>query len=145
MRTAQGERIGSHRGLAYYTLGQRQGLGIGGRQGASQAPWYVADKDLATNTLAVVQGHDHPLLFRRALQAGQLHWVGGAAPAAPARCRAKVRYRQREQPCTITEIDGETCRVAFDQAQRSVTPGQSVVFYDGEACLGGGVIEQAGP
>jgi len=115
---------------------------VGGRKGACETPWYVADKDLGTNTLVVVQGHDHPLLFRRRLWASQLHWVSGTPPAAPVSCRAKVRYRQREQPCTIIEIATDTCQVVFEQPQRSVTPGQSVVFYAGAVCLGGGVIEK---
>lgn len=144
MRTPEGERIGCHDGLMYYTLGQRQGLGIGGRQGDSGEPWFVAGKELASNTLIVVQGHDHPLLYSQRLVTGNLHWVSGAQPALPLRCTAKARYRQADQTCTVTALDNGTCHVAFDQPQWAVTPGQSVVFYSGEECLGGGIIEHTG-
>jgi len=132
-----GERVlGEHHGLMYYTLGQRQGLGIGG----AGAPWYVARKDLATNVLYVAQGHDHPALFSGWLTASELSWVAGAPPVLPLRCTAKSRYRQPDQSCTIEAMNGDTTRVRFDGPQRAVTPGQSVVFYDGRQCLGGGVI-----
>jgi len=132
-----GERLlGEHHGLMYYTLGQRQGLGIGG----AGAPWYVARKDLARNILYVAQGHDHPALFSRWLSAGELSWVAGTPPRLPLRCTAKTRYRQADQRCVVEPGQGDTCVVGFDKAQRAVTPGQSVVFYDSEQCLGGGVI-----
>lgn len=141
IQTPEGQVIGRHNGLMYYTLGQRQGLGIGGVPGAPDEPWYVVAKDLENNTLLAAQGHDHPLLFSSTLTAGQLSWVDGAGPTAPFRCSAKTRYRQADQPCTITRIEGDQCEVSFDNPQRAVTPGQSVVFYEGEVCLGGGVIE----
>ncbi len=139
--TPEGEVIGEHQGLMYYTLGQRQGLGIGGRAGGAGRPWYVAAKDLERNALVVVQGHDHPLLFRRGLEAGQLEWLAGHPPGDDFRCTAKIRYRQPDQPCRVRRLGEDRLQVTFDQPQRAVTPGQSVVFYDGEVCLGGGVIE----
>ena len=142
MYTPEGERIGEHAGLMYYTLGQRQGLGIGGRSGAQEGkPWYVVGKDVANNRLIVSQGL-HPMLYSTTLEASQLHWVAGEPVTPPFRCRAKIRYRQPEQPCIITRLDGDHCQVTFDQPQQAATPGQSVVFYLGEACLGGAVIDQ---
>lgn len=137
-----GRQLGGHRGLMYYTLGQRQGLRIGGTPAAEEAPWYVAHKDLARNALIVVQGHDHAALLQSSLEAGQLTWIAGRPPSGQFRCTAKVRYRQADQPCSV-EIEAERCRVRFDVAQRAVTPGQYVVFYDGDVCLGGGVITAA--
>jgi tRNA-uridine 2-sulfurtransferase len=102
----------------------------------------VADKQLETNTLIVVQG-DHPLLYNNRLRANGLHWIAGRAPTAPARLMAKTRYRQPDQACTLLRVHPERCEVAFDRPQRAVTPGQSVVFYRGEECLGGGVIDAA--
>jgi tRNA-uridine 2-sulfurtransferase len=142
IRTVDGECVGSHNGLMYYTLGQRKGIGVGGRRGMEENPWYVVDKDTASNTLIIAQGHDHPLLYRRGLLAGALHWVAGEPPALPLRCRAKTRYRQADQDCVLSLNENNSCIVHFDQAQRAVTPGQSVVFYQGDVCLGGGVIEQ---
>lgn len=141
MRTPEGELIGRHDGLMYYTLGQRQGLGIGGRQASKGDPWFVVGKDLVANILIVAQGHDHPWLFCNQLQAGQIHWVTGQPPALPLRCHAKTRYRQPDQACTIHPIQHGVCTVSFDQAQRAVTPGQSVVFYQNDECLGGAIIE----
>ena len=141
IRTPEGEIIGCHEGLMYYTLGQRQGLGIGGVHGAAQEPWYVLKKDLERNILIVGQGHDHPWLFSDALEAGTLDWVSNHPPETPLRCVAKTRYRQPDQSCTVEVLEDGRCRVTFDQLQRAVTPGQSVVFYRGEECLGGGVIE----
>ena len=140
MRTPEGELIGQHDGLMYYTLGQRQGLGIGGRKDSSGEPWFVVGKDLDNNILLVAQG-EHPLLYSDSLEASKLHWTTDKAPAAPLRCAAKTRYRQPDQACTITWLEGDRCRVAFDHAQRAVTPGQSVVFYKEDECLGGGIIE----
>jgi len=125
----------------YYTLGQRQGLGIGGRHGGNGEPWYVVDKDMSTNTLIVAQGHDHPLLFSRALDASELSWVLNAPAHTPFHCMAKSRYRQPDQECTITLLDHNECHVVFKQPQRAVTPGQSIVFYQGDECLGGGIID----
>ena len=142
IRTPDGECIGRHNGLMYYTLGQRKGIGIGGRKASAEMPWYVVDKDMASNTLIVAQGHDHPLLFSRGLTAVALHWVAGEALGLPLSCQAKTRYRQSDQRCLLSRIGENSYSVEFEQAQRAVTPGQSVVFYDGDICLGGGVIEQ---
>ena len=142
IRTPEGECVGSHAGLMFYTLGQRKGIGIGGRKGTDESPWYVVDKDMESNTLIVTQGHDHPLLYRGGLRAGALHWVAGEPPPWPLQCRAKTRYRQTEQDCVLAVDDDNKLIVRFEQAQRAVTPGQSVVFYQGEVCLGGGIIER---
>lgn len=143
IRTLDGTRIGTHQGLMYYTLGQRQGLGIGGRAGSTGEPWYVVDKRLADNVLVVAQGHDPPPLFHHWLTASQLHWVAGAAPPVPFVCQAKTRYRQADQGCILETLEAAGCRVRFVQPQRAMTPGQSVVFYQEGECLGGGVIESA--
>jgi len=135
MRTPEGKTVGEHQGLMYYTLGQRQGLGIGG----AGEPWYVADKDLARNELIVVQGHDHPLLLKPALTASQLTWVADEAPA-PGRYTAKTRYRQQDAACELLQVADGVMQLKFDEPQWAITPGQSAVLYDGEACLGGGVI-----
>tara|TARA_R100001440_G_scaffold14959_6_gene25411 strand:+ start:8165 stop:9349 length:1185 start_codon:yes stop_codon:yes gene_type:complete len=140
IETPEGQVIGRHQGLMYHTIGQRQGLGIGGLSNFNDDPWYVAEKDLDRNILVAVQGKQHPLLFSRGLISGPVDWVSGKAPAQEFRCHAKTRYRQPDQACTVT-VTEVGCRVVFDDAQRAVTPGQSVVFYDGDNCLGGGVIE----
>ena len=141
IRTPDGKTIGTHEGVFYYTLGQRQGLGIGGIQGAGEEPWYVVGKDIEQNILYVAQGHDHPLLYSKTLTAGDTHWISGQPPPLPLACAAKTRYRQPDQACVVeTMMEGE-CTVRFDEKQRAVTPGQYVVFYDGDACLGGGIIE----
>ena len=142
IRSVDGELLGTHAGLMYYTLGQRKGLGIGGTAEGSGDPWYVVHKDLETRVLYVAQGHDHPLLFSSRLQASQSSWVAGTPPAARFRCRAKTRYRQPDQDCQVV-VDGDRLEVCFDQPQRAVTPGQSVVFYDADVCLGGAVIDAA--
>ena len=139
--TAQGECVGRHDGLMYHTLGQRQGLGIGGRAGGSGAPWYVVAKDMGRNVLIVTQCHDDPLLYSQHVMVGDLHWISGATPQTPLPCHAKTRYRQADQACTMMRMENGICEVQFDAPQRAVTPGQSVVFYQGEECLGGGVIE----
>lgn len=133
--------IGFHDGLMYYTLGQRQGMGIGGLKNQSEEPWFVVKKDLQRNVLVAVQGHDHPLLFSQKLIADQLHWVSSKAPELPLKCTAKTRYRQVDQPCTIKKSNNDFFEVCFDEPQRAITPGQSVVLYQSEICLGGGVIE----
>ena len=140
-----GRTIGQHVGLSFYTLGQRQGLGIGGvkakgaqKGGSEHEPWFVARKDLDKNILWVVQGHDHPWLLSPSLRAGDMSWVAGEAPA-PGRLAAKTRYRQADAPCTF-EADSHGFTLRFQEAQWAVTPGQSAVLYDGEVCLGGGVI-----
>ncbi len=142
IETLDGRVIGEHQGVVYYTLGQREGLGIGGVKGAVEGPWFVAGKDVARNVLTVVQGHDHPALLSRVLEADSLSWVAGAAPELPYRCTAKTRYRQADQACTIESLAGGRVVVRFDTPQRAVTPGQSVVFYAGDVCLGGGIIDR---
>ena len=143
IESVEGEIVGEHRGLSFYTHGQRQGLGIGGRAHGSAAPWYVVDKDPDRNVLLVAQGHDHPALAHDWLVVTAPHWID-RAPALPLRCTAKVRYRQQDQPCTVTPRADGSLRVQFDAPQRAVTPGQWVCLYDGEVCLGGGVIEGRG-
>lgn len=142
IKTTKGKVIGKHHGLMYYTLGQRKGLGIGGVKGTDEVPWYSLEKDLKNNVLIVGQGEDHPLLFHTHLEASQLHWTSGQAPKPPFNCKAKVRYRQPDQACTIKSIENERCVVSFEIPQRAITPGQSIVFYDGDICLGGGVIDR---
>ncbi|MBQ4853550.1 tRNA 2-thiouridine(34) synthase MnmA [Rhodanobacter sp. B2A1Ga4] len=139
MRTPDGERVGEHQGVMYYTLGQRNGLGIGGRHGASGEAWYVVGKDVAANVLYVAQGGENHWLYSQRLQSETPTWVDGAAPAAQFRCTARTRYRQADQACTVSVTDSGL-EVRFDEPQRAVTPGQSVVLYDGEVCLGGAVI-----
>jgi tRNA-uridine 2-sulfurtransferase len=140
IETPEGERVGAHDGLPFYTLGQRTGLCIGGRAGRLEQPWYVAAKDTARNVLVVVQGHDHPLLFTTALVTGRWHWL--TAPRAEAfRCTVRVRYRQSEQAAHFEPQVEDGARIVFEQPQRAVTPGQYAVAYDGERCLGGAVIE----
>lgn len=138
--SAEGELIGQHRGLMHYTLGQRKGLDIGGRAGFAEAPWYVAAKDLQGNRLCAVQDSTHPLLMSRQLEATQPTWISGVPPRPGQKLAAKVRYRQADQACTVLASDGEHLVLEFEQPQRAVTPGQSVVLYDGEVCLGGAVI-----
>lgn len=144
IETDKGEVIGEHQGLMYYTLGQRQGIGIGGLKDADEAPWYVVQKDVLRNVLVIGQGHEHPLMMSRALLARSIDWVAGTRPEFPLHCTAKTRYRQPDQACTVVH-DGERFRVDFQVTQRAVTPGQSVVFYVGDVCLGGGVIEETVP
>ena len=138
--TAEGERVGEHVGLMYYTFGQRQGLGIGGRRGGAGEPWYVAGKDLQSNTLTVVQGHDHPRLLSRTLEAGDASWVAGAAPEPRGGLGAKTRYRQADAACTLRNEGDAAFALEFGEPQWAVTPGQSAVLYRGDECLGGGVI-----
>lgn len=140
IETSEGDIIGRHDGLMYHTLGQRQGLGIGGLSNYSEDPWYVAKKDLERNVLVVVQGGQHPLLFCDGLIASKLDWVN-ETPVEGAKLTAKTRYRQPDQKCTLTHAEDGRVKVIFDEPQRAVTPGQSVVFYDGDICLGGGIIE----
>ncbi len=141
IETPDGQELGQHQGLMYHTLGQRQGLGIGGLKAFGDAPWYVVGKDLQRNVLIVAQGSDHPLLFSDRLRSNQLFWVQGQGPADGFRCTAKTRYRQPDQPCTLRVLADGGYEVVFDEPQRAVTPGQSVVFYQDQVCLGGGVIE----
>ena len=143
MRTPEGQRVGKHDGLMYYTLGQRQGLGIGGSREGSGEPWFVVAKDLANNELIVAQGHDHPLLYSQTVTVNDIHWISGQTPQLPLKCHAKTRYRQSDQACTLIEINNGVGKVVFDQPQRAVTPGQSLVFYHHNECLGGGIIQHS--
>lgn len=143
--TPDGTVVGRHDGVAFCTIGQRHGLGIGGRRASSGAPWYVADKDTARNIVYVVQGADHPALFHPALRASRLHWIPASVPRAALRVRARIRHRQELQDCELQPSAGDSCIVAFDTPQRAIAPGQSVVFYAGDECLGGAVIEAALP
>ncbi|UFS55752.1 tRNA 2-thiouridine(34) synthase MnmA [Comamonadaceae bacterium M7527] len=145
IKNEQGHTIGQHLGMSFYTLGQRQGLGIGGvkvkgdkRGGSDHAPWFVAKKDMATNTLWVVQGHDHPWLQSSALTAQNASWVAGKAPAPSITLAAKTRYRQADAPCHLSNADTSEFTLNFPAPQWAVTPGQSAVLYDGEVCLGVG-------
>ncbi|QLB43279.1 tRNA 2-thiouridine(34) synthase MnmA [Mannheimia pernigra] len=141
IRTVEGKVVGRHDGLMYHTLGQRKGLGIGGVKGLSEDPFYVVEKDLINNVLVVAQGHDNSALLSTGLIAKQLTWVDMQPLRENLRCTVKTRYRQADIACEIQVIDDETIRVVFDEPQIAVTPGQSAVFYLGEVCLGGGIIE----
>jgi tRNA-uridine 2-sulfurtransferase len=147
IETPEGFKLGEHRGLAWYTIGQRSGLGIGGVREAGEAPWFVAAKDAERNVLVVVQGTDHPLLYADGLRGEQLHWIGGTPPvpagALPFECLGRLRHRQPLMRCTLVEYDSRSCRVHFAEPQRAVAPGQSIVFYNGDECLGGAVITTA--
>ncbi len=138
--TVDGDLIGKHDGLMFYTLGQRKGLNIGGLSDYSEAAWYVVDKDLKANRLIVGQGHNHPRLFSSTLNCSDLHWVLGKAPNLPLNCFARTRYHQPDQACTLTALDKQSLQVTFKTPQRAITPGQSVVFYRDGECLGGGTI-----
>jgi tRNA-specific 2-thiouridylase len=141
MRTPEGRVVGEHIGLAFYTIGQRKGIGLGGVKGAAEEAWYVAAKDMQSNELIVVQGHEHPLLLRYSLEARDLAWVSGEPPGIDARYGAKTRYRQADAASHIARLAADQIDVDFDAPQWAVTPGQSVVLYEGEVCLGGGVIQ----
>ena len=138
--SVDGECIGTHNGLMYYTLGQRKGLGIGGLKESDEEPWYVVEKDLPNNILRVAQGHNHPAMFHDTLEAGQVNWIENTVPDTN-QLTAKIRYRQADQTCVISKVSETSLKVDFDEAQRAITPGQSIVFYDNDICLGGGVIE----
>ena len=143
IRTPEGRVIGEHVGLAFYTIGQRKGIGIGGVKGGGRdgAAWYVAGKDMAKNELAVVSGHDHRLLQSDSLRAADLSWISGSAPDASPAYAAKTRYRQADARCRIVRVEDDFLQLGFEQPQWAVTPGQSAVLYQGEICLGGGVIQ----
>ena len=140
--SVDGDEIGEHEGLMYHTIGQRQGLRIGGLANRPEAPWYVVDKRVANNVLLVAQGNEHPALFKTQLTATDVIWISGVPPTLPLTCHAKIRYRQADQACEISVSESKV-QVSFTAPQRAVTPGQSVVFYEGDICLGGGVIEAA--
>lgn len=141
IKTPEGKQLGKHDGLMFYTLGQRKGLNIGGQKDSEQDAWYVLDKDMDNNVLIAGQGHDHPLLYSTQLSGEKLHWISGKIPEVPFECHAKTRYRQADQACCITTLDDHNFEVNFKQAQRAITPGQSVVFYRDDICLGGGIIK----
>ena len=141
MVTPEGKVVGKHMGLSFYTIGQRQGLGIGGSRETTGEPWFVAQKDMALNHLIVVQGHDHPLLLQQQLDTLEMHWISGVAPDVSNDYAAKTRYRQQDATCSIALTPHDSALFSFEAAQWAVTPGQSVVAYDGEVCLGGGIIK----
>ncbi|WP_029686206.1 tRNA 2-thiouridine(34) synthase MnmA [Tatumella saanichensis] len=145
IESTDGQVLGEHQGLMYHTLGQRKGLGIGGLKDSNDNPWYVVDKDVANNRLIVAQGAEHPRLMSVGLVARQLDWVDRQPITEPLRCTVKTRYRQTDIPCQIIPLSADTIEVRFDEPVAAVTPGQSAVFYQGEVCLGGGVIEQRLP
>jgi tRNA-uridine 2-sulfurtransferase len=138
--TLDGKRVGNHMGLMFYTVGQRQGLGIGGKRDGDGDAWYVAAKDMPNNRLLVVQGHDHDALLKSTLTAIDLNWISGTAPHCAWVYGAKTRYRQKDAPCTIARMAADHCVVEFAEPQWAVTPGQSVVIYESRVCLGGGII-----
>jgi tRNA-uridine 2-sulfurtransferase len=140
IRDPQGRVVGEHPGVFYFTLGQREGLHIGGVRGREAAPWYVVDKDVATNVLVVDQGSDSPHLLSRELWSESAHWIAGGPPATRFACTAQTRYRQQDESCEVAVQDDGSLRVRFTRPQRAVTPGQSLVLYAGEECLGGAVI-----
>jgi tRNA-specific 2-thiouridylase len=137
----KGKIIGKHTGLMYYTIGQRQGLGIGGVKDTPPLPWFVVAKNHQENELIAIQGGDHPLLQSTTLISDQLNWISGEEPKFPFTCKAKTRYRQTDQDCTVYFDSKDHVRVEFSHQQRAVTPGQSVVFYQDNVCLGGGIIQ----
>lgn len=139
IKTVEGKIVGKHDGLMFYTLGQRKGLNIGGIKNSDDLPWFVVSKNIAKNELIIGQGHDHPLLFSSELICEKLNWISGEPPKQLS-CFAKTRYRQTDQACTITQMKNDRYQVIFDVPQRAITPGQSIVFYDSEICLGGGII-----
>ena len=143
IKNEYGKTLGEHIGLMFYTLGQRQGLGIGGSKTSNGEPWFVAEKDIKENTLVVVQGRNHPLLFKDGLIAEQMHWIHGSLPRKHWVYGAKTRYRESDAPCEIDMIKGDSLEIFFGQKQWAITPGQSVVVYESNVCLGGAVIEKA--
>jgi len=140
METPEGRRVGRHVGLPYYTIGQRKGIGIGGQTDGDGKPWFVAGKDMKRNVLIVVQGHDHPALLHTRVFVDDMHWISGQPWPAGQVCAAKIRYRQPDAPCTIEHLENNSCILHFPVPQWGVAPGQSAVLYDGDRCLGGGII-----
>jgi tRNA-specific 2-thiouridylase len=143
IKDEHGKTLGEHIGLMFYTLGQRQGLGIGGSKTSNGEPWFVAEKNIQENTLIVAQGHGHPLLFKDGLTAKKTHWIHGALPKKHWVYAAKTRYRQPDAPCEIDRIEDDSIEIFFGQKQWAITPGQSVVVYESNVCLGGAIIESA--
>ena len=140
--TSRGTKVGDHDGLMYYTLGQRKGLGIGGGHGDGEGAWYVLDKDLENNELIVGQGHDHAGLYQKRLTASDLHWTSGVAPEF-VNLNAKIRYRAKDAPCRITDLNDTKISIEFEEPRFAIAPGQSVVFYSENICLGGAIIDKA--
>ncbi len=140
--TSSGEVVGDHDGLMYYTLGQRKGLGIGGARGKQNAPWYVISKDLDNNKLIVDQGHSHKNLYKSRLEGSCINWISGNKPSRT-KLHAKIRYRMKDAPCFITEMTSSRIKVKFNDPQFAIAPGQSIVFYDDDQCIGGAIIEKA--
>ena len=138
----KGEKLGKHQGVMYYTIGQRKGLGIGGIDKSQHGPWYVASKDISNNELIVVQGHTHPALYHTKLTASNIHWISGNPPTAK-NLKAKIRYRGREKPCAIENLNDNMISVTFEEPCFAIAPGQSIVFYENNICLGGALIETA--
>jgi tRNA-specific 2-thiouridylase len=138
-----GSTLGEHSGLMYYTIGQRQGLGIGGTEAGKDEPWYVVEKALDSNRLVVAQGVDNPDLYHSHCRITDLHWISRPAEKAPFECSAKIRYRQQDTQCRLTSIDGAAAEVEFSEPQRAITPGQALVIYLQEQCLGGATIAVA--
>ncbi len=141
IETIEGKMIGRHDGLMFYTVGQRQGLKIGGLKDASESPWYVVNKDMERNVLIVAQGQEHPALYKSTLFSSHIHWIEGAPPSFPFKTMAKTRYRQSDQACMIHQLGEKQYKIEFVVPQRAITPGQSIVFYESDRCLGGGIIE----
>ncbi|MCB1827989.1 MAG: tRNA 2-thiouridine(34) synthase MnmA, partial [Coxiellaceae bacterium] len=141
IQTVDGKAVGRHNGLMFHTLGQRKGLQIGGLKDASEAAWYVVDKDIPNNTLIIGQGHDHPRLFSKTLKGVGWHWHSKLMPTLPFKCEARTRYHQQNYNCQILQLNGDQFVVEFEQPLRAITPGQSVVFYLEHICLGGGIIQ----
>lgn len=141
IETPEGKKVGCHDGVIYYTLGQRKGLNIGGLQDYAEQAWYVLAKDIKRNVLIVGQGYSHPLLYSQKLICNRLHWISGQAPTAPIQLGAKMRHRQPDQTCLLKNLGPDTFEVEYETPQRANTPGQSVVFYQDQKCLGGGTIE----
>ncbi len=140
IQTSDGTVVGKHLGLMYYTIGQRQGLGIGGTRTGADCPWFVCGKDMDNNVLIVVQGHDHPRLLQSSVKALDLTWISNEEPHCDWVYGAKTRYRQSDAPCTIAHVSDGHCQIDFAQSQWAITPGQSVVVYESNVCLGGGII-----
>ena len=136
--TLEGKKVGEHAGAAYFTIGQRRGLGIGG----AGEPWFVAAKNMETKTVIVVQGENHPALFKTSLIAHSMSWIGEQPYFFPYFCKAKIRYRQADQPCLIEKMEGNLLYISFPEPQRAITPGQSIVFYQDNCCLGGAIIRE---
>lgn len=145
IRTPEGRVIGEHHGVMFYTLGQRQGLNIGGVRGMPDAAWYVVAKELSSNVLTVAQGHDHPMLFSSAVAANEVHWISAESPSLPLTCQVKIRYRQADQTCRVGALENNRLLIEFAQPQRAATPGQYAVFYQADECLGSARIDKILP